>query len=176
LKHLAKDIPYRNTSIAYGQTKSDIDEMLKEAGAIALRWTETPDSMKGVALPILEFIFTVRWEGIEKQIAIRIQTPLLSDKKRDRSRGIIETPNRNASIRLLYWYLKSRLEAIKFGLDDAFEAFMSRIINSLPDGQTVTLGETIKKYPDVLKEVLPTFEIKPRGSTLQLPDQETEEI
>lgn len=160
MTHLAKDIPYRNTTIPYGQTKTDIEDMLKEADVIALRWTETPDSIKGVSLPILDFILKVVWEGIEKQFGIRIQTPLLYDKRRDRTRGIISTPNRNASMRLLYWYLKARLEAVKFGLDDVFTAFMSRVINTLPDGQTITLGESIRRYPSTVKEILPTFEVK----------------
>jgi hypothetical protein len=158
--HLAKEIPYRSTSIAYGVTKTHIEEMLKEAGAVALRWTETPDSMKGLALPVLEFILTTQWEGVEKQFGIRIQPPLLYDRRREARRGIVNAPNRNASMRLLYWYLKARLEAVKFGLEDVFDAFMSRVINSLPDGQTSTIGETARKYPAIVKEILPTFEIK----------------
>ena len=163
--HLAKDIPYRSTTIPYGQSKIDIEEMLKEANALALRWTETPDSMKGVALPVLEFILSVQWEGKEKQFGIRIQPPLLYDRKKDRLRGVITMPNRNASMRLLYWYLKSRLEAVKFGLEDVFDAFMSRVINALPDGRTITLGETVRQHPTIVKEILPTFEIKALPST-----------
>lgn len=161
MKHLAKDIPYRNTTISYVQTKNDIDEMLKEAGVIALRWTDTQDSIKGTELPILEFIMTTEWNGVEKSFSVQIQTPLLYDKKRDTYHRIINTPNRNASMRLLYWYLKSRLEGIKFGLDDVFNAFMSRITNELPDGRTITLGEQIKQYPNTIKETLPNFVIKP---------------
>ena len=168
MTHLAKDIPYRNTTIPYGITKNHIDEMLKEAGAIALRWTDTPDSMKGTELPILEFIMTTEWEGVEKQFGIKIQTPLLYDKKRLGNRSTVSTPNRNASMRLLYWYLKSRLEGIKFGLDDVVNAFMSRIVNQLPDGRTITLGEQIRQYPNTIKETLPTFEIK------ALPQQQNE--
>lgn len=159
-RHLSKDIPYRNTTIPYGRTQLDIDEMLKEAGVIAFRWTETPDSVKGLALPILEFQMSTIMGGKEEKFRIGIQAPLLDDQKRDRYTGkIIKTPNRNASMRLLYWYLKSRLEAVKFGLEDIFDAFMSRVINSLPDGRIVTLGETLKQYPSLVKE-LPTFEVK----------------
>jgi hypothetical protein len=162
MTHLSKDIPYRSTSISYGVSKNDIEEMLKEAGAVALRWTETPDSMKGVSLPVLEFILSSELEGIQKEFIIRIQPPLLYDRKRQHGKhgSMISAPNRNASMRLLYWYLKARLEGVKFGIEDIFDAFMSRIINSLPDGQTVTLSETIRKHPEVLKGILPSFEIK----------------
>jgi len=167
MRHLAKDVPYRTTYISYGTTKQHIEEMLKEAGAIALRWTETPDSMKGVALPVLEFILTVELEGVHKEFGIRIQAPLIYDKKRNGHGRPMNAPNRNASMRLLYWYLKARLEAVKFGLEDALDAFMSRVINSLPDGQTPTISETIRKHPSILTQILPSFEIKalPKGDS-----------
>ena len=161
--HLSKDIPYRNTHVSYGDTKNDIEEMLKEAGALALRWTETPESMKGVGLPFLEFIFPIEWKGVEKNFGVKIQPSLLVSRKRPGRHGpTIETSDRNASMRLLYWYLKAKLEAVKFGMDDAFTAFMSRVINQLPDGTQTTLGETVKEHPTVLRELLPSFEIKPR--------------
>jgi len=162
--HLAKDAPYRNTKVSYGDTKNDIEEMLKEAGAIALRWTESPDSMRGVALPILEFIFPIEWNGIQKNFGVKIQPPLLASRKRAYGRrgATIEMSDRNASMRLLFWYLKAKLEAVRFGMDDVFTAFMSRVINQLPDGTNITLGDTVKEHPQLLKELLPSFEIKPR--------------
>lgn len=161
--HLAKKVPYKKTRVSYGDTKNDIEEMLKESGAIALRWTESPDSMKEIALPTLEFIFPIEWNGIEKNFGVKIQPPLLVSRKRPGGRGsIIETSDRNASMRLLYWYLKAKLEAVRFGMDDVFTAFMSRVINQLPDGTTTTLGETVKEHPAILRELLPSFEIKPR--------------
>lgn len=169
--HLAKNIPYNSTYIAYGASKNDIEEMLKEAGAVALRWTETPDSMKGAALPVLEFIFPIEWKGVEKHFMVQVKPPLLVTRKRI-NRQMVETPNRNASMRLAYWYLKTKLEAIKFGMDDVFTAFMSRVINQLPDGTTMTLGETITEHPEVLQGLLPSFDIKPR----QLESRESEVV
>ena len=161
MTHLAKEIPYRNTSIPYGATKIHIEEMLKEAGAKAFRFTETPDSVQGKEMPRLEFMLVVEWKGLEKEFAVRIQPPLLTNKKRSHGKygSLIQTPDRNASMRLLYWYLKVRLEAVRFGMEDVFEAFMSRVINSLPDGQTVTMSETMREHPEVLEGILPSFEI-----------------
>lgn len=167
MTHLSKVIPYRNTGISYNQSKIHIEEMLKEAGAVGLRWTETKDTMEGKTMPLLEFLLTTKWEGIERQFGVRVQAPLLFDRKRVAYQGLVNTPNRNASMRLLYWYLKSRLEAVKFGLEDIFDAFMSRVINSLPDGQTITMAETIREHPEVISEILPSFEIKPRALPLK---------
>ena len=144
-------------------TKSYISEMLKEFGATAMRWTETPDSMKGVGCPMLEFILETELKGIRKQIGIRIQPPLLVVKKqgsRYGRRGRIETPDMNASMRLLYWYLKARLEAARFGMEDITETFMSKIIMSLPEGGTSTMGEVLKERPELISSILPSFEIK----------------
>jgi hypothetical protein len=162
MTHLSKVIPYRNSHVSYASTKNDIEEMLKEAGAKALRWTETEDSMQGKALPLLEFAFPFELKGVERGFIVRVQAPLLSDRKRG-NRGYITTPNRGASMRLLFWYLKARLEAVRFGLEDVFEAFMPRVINELPDGRTVTLSETIREHPEVLSGILPDFEIKPKA-------------
>jgi hypothetical protein len=158
MTHLSK-APYRTTNINYSQSRTHIEEMLKEAGAKGLRWTETEESFQGKVLPLLEFALEVRWDERATLFVVRMQMPLLKQKKRVAGR-YVETTNKNASMRLLYWYLKSRLEAVRFGLDDMFTAFMSRIVNQLPNGRLITLGETVKEHPEELSSILPSFEIK----------------
>lgn len=160
--HLAQNAPYADTSVPYGQTKSDIDEMLKEWGAKALRWTETPDSMKGVALPLLEFVFETEVEGVKKTYGVRIKPPLTAKYVRAYGRHgpRIATANKNGSMRLLYWYIKARIEAARFGIEDEFEAFMSHIIHALPNGETSTVGETFEKHPEIFAGMLPSFDIR----------------
>lgn len=164
--HISQTAPYADTHIHYGQTKADIEEMLKEAGAVALRWTETPNSMRGVELPFLEFILPVKLEGVEKQIGIRIRPPLTEVSRRPKGAGrVIHTANRNGSMRLLYWYIKARIEAARFGLEDLIESFMSKIISELPSGEVKTFGQMVKENPEVISSILPSFEIKPRALT-----------
>src|SRR3972149_1036190 len=110
--HLAKEIPYRDTRIPASATMQHIAEMLKEFGASALRWTETADSMRGVTCPLLEFILDYEWNGVQHKIGIRLQAPLLAMKRRQNGRTVT-APNLNVSLRLLYWYLKARLEATR---------------------------------------------------------------
>ena len=141
--------------------------MLKEAGAIALNWKESALSMNGEVMPELSFMLEVKLNDREIKFAVKIQPPLLMDSV---GRGYYkkQVPNRNASMRLLYWYIKARLEAVRFGMEDVFEAFMSRILHELPDGKIVTHAEVIKEHPEVLSDILPSFEIK----TKALPSQE----
>jgi len=172
VKHLAQKPPYSDTTIPYGKSKSDIEEMLKEFGAKALRWTETPASMQYVECPILEFILEVEIKGVQKQIGVRIQPPMLvkTTGKGYRRRN---TSNPAASMRLLYWYLKSKMEATMFGLDDAFETFMSKVMISLPDGTTETMGKVVEEQPHVISELLPNFTISPRPALDQKKQKET---
>lgn len=168
MKHLSDNPPYGKTVKNVGQSKFDIEEMLKQFGAKALRWTETPASMEGKECPILEFILEVELNGVQKRFGVRIQPPLFEVNKRASGRyggHLIHTPNMNASMRLLYWYLKARLEATKWGLEDITETFMSKIMVALPEGGTSTMGEVMKDRPEILNEMLPSFEIKEKQLT-----------
>jgi hypothetical protein len=154
MTHISKDIPYRYTSIPYTKSMNDISEMLKECGAVGIRWTEL-----GNDLPIVEFLMRAELKGREMEFRVLIKPPLLSDRKKINGK-IVNSTNKNASMRLTYWYLKSKLEAIKFELEDMFDAFMLRIVHSLPDGRETTIGESIHENPESIKLILPTFEIK----------------
>jgi len=53
--------------------------------------------------------------------------------------------NLNQSLRLLYWYLKTKLEAISFGLVSVEHEFLSDIVYRLPDGTEKTISEVMIK-------------------------------
>ena len=159
MRHLTKKPPYSDTSIGYIRSQGDITEMLKEFGATAMRWTETPDSMSGNGLPVLEFILTVEIKGMKKEIGIKLEVPML-EKKIGRGYRTKVIPNLNASMRLLYWYLKTRLEASIYGLEDIHETLMSKIMVSLPDGSASTMGKVMRDRPEIISDMLPSFEIK----------------
>jgi hypothetical protein len=158
--YLAKDIPYSGTKIDVDDTKADISRMLKEFGAKAIRWTETNN-----ALPLLEFLVDSEINGVQKEIGIRIQAPNIIIKKRVGGRygNIVNTSAPEQSMRLLFWYIKSRLEAVKFGLESIEKTFLSKVIMQLSDGSTTTVGEAVSKQLSLdvqSNKLLPEFEIK----------------
>jgi hypothetical protein len=159
-RHLAAKPPYMSTEIHYTRTKIEIDEMLLEFGAKAKRWTDTPESIATKEMPILEFIVPVTIKGKAMEMGIKLEKfPILSvivGSKYNKSRKVLV----NASYRLLYWYLQQRLLGVKWGIEDVFQTFTSRVMNQLPDGTVVTLGEAIVEHPEIFQEILPTFEIK----------------
>lgn len=161
-RFLAKDVPYQGTTVSVDETKMQIDMMLKEFGGVSgIRWTESADSLKGVALPLLEFIVIVNLEGVEKEMIIRV-SPVLLRKSVGRGYNKRHTYAPEQSMRMLFWWLKARLEAVKFGLESIEQTLLSRIVISLEDGGTSTVGETVIKQlssPFQSKNLLPGFTI-----------------
>ena len=119
-------IPYSGTVIAPEKTQSEIIILLYKHGAEATRWTSEKDGKN-----TLEFIFSVK----SRQIAFRVTPPIMKN-----SRG---EPLTAQCMRLLYWWLKSQLEAIQYGLVSIEEAFLANVAGSLPSGETVTLGDLL---------------------------------
>jgi hypothetical protein len=162
---LSKKVPYQDTQIPIGKSKMDIEDMLKQFGAEALRWTESPESMKGLDCPTLEFIIKTQIKGVEKMIGFRMKAPLLQERRRSKGRyggPLIRKPNVNASMRLLWWYLKGRLEAVRWGLETIEESLLSHVLVSLPDGRVEEVRDVIMPQLTSQKGVslLPSFEIK----------------
>lgn len=119
-------IPYAQTSIPPGESQGKITGLLYEHGAEATRWTTEKDGTT-----ILEFIFDVRGH----KTAFRVVPPILKD-----TRG---KPHTAQSMRLLYWWLKSQMEAVKYGLTSVEEAFLAHVVGSLPSGEQVTMGDVL---------------------------------
>lgn len=154
--HLSKTLPYETTKIAPESTKAEIDGMLHEfvilddkgrrtCEVTGIRWTELPPN-----LPLLEFM--VKFEGtassqdltpVKKEISVRIQPNLLIKRARKRNYGMVNTPAPAQSMRLFYWYLKSKLEAILFGLNDITSEFLNAVLVPLPGGRQETIGKII---------------------------------
>jgi hypothetical protein len=152
-------VPYNDTSVPEERSRGQVTGLLVEAGVLAIQWTDTPGSIKGIEMPVLQFAVVRELRGVQQKFVIRIQTPLLEMEK-GRGYSKKKMPNRNASMRLLYWYVKSKLEAIQYGLEDFVEAFMPRILISLPNGRTETMADALKNSPQILSQVMQLPEIE----------------
>jgi hypothetical protein len=176
--HLSTKHPYRGTRVSYDRSKGDIQEMLLEAGAIGLNWKENIFSLKKEVMPELQFMMSVVRKGEEIKFAVLMKPPMLMNKKRVYNREtyrneVVDIPDPDASMRLLYWYIKSRLEGVRFNMEDVFDAFFSRVVTALPDGSASTLSETVMEHPEVIRKVLPTFTINTEHKAL--PDNSEED-
>ena len=151
---MRKTIPYANTKISPEDTKAEIEKLLKEHDIRDIQWT----SYQGETT--LKFIFKVKVRGVEREIMFSFKPPNISMKKRTYNRGTyrydtVTMDNLPVSYRLLYWYLKTKLEAVQFGIETVEHEFMSHIMVALPDGQPTTLGEKLADVTEMLG--LPSF-------------------
>ena len=130
--------PYSNTTVPYERTKAEIEKLLKSYGVKGIRWT----SMEGQD-DKLEFIVEADVRGVKKQIGIMVHPPHIIVNKRKGYHGIVHTENINQEYRLLYHWIKSKIEAVVWGLSTIEKEFLSEVIVSLPDGRYETVGEVV---------------------------------
>ena len=154
--------PYADTKVPAEKSRGEIERLLRKYNAQGVRWTRM-----GSDPPILEFIFDIVVNGIQKQIGFRIVPPVINIKKRSEGRygSLVISRNEEAEMRLLWWFLKSKLEAVSSGMESLEEALMSKILVALPDQaghvQVTTVGEEIRRQlvnPE-RKGLLPSFRI-----------------
>jgi hypothetical protein len=162
MPHLDRKAPYANTSVEPEVTRAQIDGMLKEfvivtdgkvtAKVTAVRWTTTEANPLGM----LEFgVDFVDKEGMHRQMMFRVTPPTLY-KTTGRKWNQRKTPNYAQSMRLTYWWLKSKLEAVLYGLSEISEEFLSEAVYKLKDGRYSTVGETIGRQ--IKDQQLPQLE------------------
>ena len=55
----------------------------------------------------------------------------------------VYSPNWAQSFRLLYWWLKAKLEAVAYGLTSVEQEFLSQVMVKLPSGEMTTMGAAL---------------------------------
>ncbi len=125
-------VAYKNTSVYWGKTQSQIMEMLAQVGVDQIRFTSMPDRF------ILEFMARLDERSIPK--AVRIIIPLQTEKsdnpdKRNRELNIIH--------RILLNHLKAKFIAIGNGLTEFEQEFMSHLVITDKTGKSTTMGEML---------------------------------
>lgn len=146
-----KSIPYANTTISPEQTQADIKKLLEAHEIRDVQWTTYQGNTT------LKFLFKIQIKGVQKEIMFAFKPPKIAVKKRYGS-SLVNTINDAVSYRLLFWYLKTKLEAVQFGLETVEQEFMSHIMVALPGGQDSTLGEKLGEITELVR--LPVFSEK----------------
>jgi len=143
-KQKTPNIPYMNTKINPENTQIEITLLLKKYGIKDIQWTELSGQI------MLKFIHHFNIKGVEKQVAFEFKPPYIPKKVKqwNPKSFVYETiivNHTGASMRLLFWYLESKMKAITWGLETMEMEMASHVLLSLPDGTEITLGEIIEK-------------------------------
>lgn len=135
--------PYAGTTVAVEKTKEEINDLLRKYNVHGAQWTELWTEK------LIELRFPVEFEfkGRTKGVTVSVRPPLFeaTHKSYDPKKGYVtvKAPDYKAAMRCLYYYIKTKLEAITYGLSTIEEEFMSRITFSLADGSEKTLSQVL---------------------------------
>ena len=111
-------MPYERTTKNWTDTQAEIGKLFRKHGIEDVQWSLAASQQK-MALSFVKIVKGKRktgdrstgWKEIvvtpDQQITVRLTLPLKP-----------EGFERNQSFRVLYWYLKSKLEAIAFSFND----------------------------------------------------------
>lgn len=143
---ISKKPPYADTDVHPDTTRIQIDKMLREYGVSGIRW-ETDFDLNKVSL---EFGIETEIKGVRKRIGIKIEPPTFGANRKtwDPKQGkhiYVIAPNWAQSFRLLFYWLKTKLEAVAYGLNSVEKEFLSQVVMTLPSGVTTTLGEVAQE-------------------------------
>ncbi|MHA1168678.1 MAG: hypothetical protein ACTSRU_12700 [Candidatus Hodarchaeales archaeon] len=154
----AKVLPFYNTTVKHYKSKGQIESILYKHKVSTKGWLE----VNGEETLVFEVEYPIR--NVMKKVAFRFTVPMLYKMKTVRKRG--EAPKKvkevllDQSMRMFYWYLKAKFDAIEYGLFSYEEELASHII--LDDKHT--LGSAITDF--VLHDKL---------QQLALPEPETKD-
>lgn len=125
---------YRDTSVHFERSRSQIEAILRKNRIEDIQHTVGFYPAKGVhAIMIL---FSAEDEVQHRKYPIRILIPL----KHTPDQAMHYHKDLNQAYRALFWYLKSKFEAIAFGFEFLSE-FMPHIVVVNPQGALSTMAE-----------------------------------
>ncbi len=148
-------IPYEQTTIPPERTKADIEKMLKEHGVEDIQWT----TYKGETN--LRFLWKLEVKGLEKEIMFQFTPPFIPATKRvwtGMRTEKVQVQLIATSYRLLWHYLKNKLEAVRWGMETMEKEFLSHAVQLLPNGQETTVGEHIQDVLDTVRSPALTYQ------------------
>jgi len=135
-----KSLKYKNTTVKKGATKGEIMGLL-ESSHIEDYSIGKVNGIETVMFPI-----KVSRNGIDYALMIKITVPRICyyvKKGKGRNATKIKTYYEDVSWRVAWWYLKSKLEAVEYGVSDIMTEFMFNAFHVLPDGREVKLAEVV---------------------------------
>lgn len=137
MRQMERRLQFQRSSVPIGQTKGEIDEMLRKHGSQTIQWTE--DSKMG----IVQLMFNLKYvvEGKEMLLPIRI-------------RASVAGKNERAVYRALLHHLLAKWTAIDYNLTTLEEEFLPWVVLQLPGGRgDSTVGEVM--LPGIRKGSVP---------------------
>lgn len=135
---------YENTTILPEKTVAEINLMLNQNGITDKQWTDYAGESS------LAFIWKTTVNGQLRELRFKFVVPDIRVKRKVWNPKTYKTETmdvRNDAVayRLLFNYLRNKLEAVKTGMVTLEQEFMAQVVTYLPNGQESTMGERLQK-------------------------------
>jgi len=135
--------PYQNSTVDADKTRGQITRMLKEFGALDVGWVEKNMEVK------LAFTMEAEIQNQKAILTVQIMPPLFAKERRNWDKNVGKyvksyEPNMSQSMRLLYHYLKAKLNAVAYGIRPFEEEFLAEI--------NIRTNEGPMRFADWVKE------------------------
>jgi hypothetical protein len=142
-------LPYKGSTKKKGETFGDIIGLLESHGIAGYQWTRDQGHDQ------LMFPLKIKRGDVEFGFMVKMTVPrLMYGLRHGRWGPITQTYLEKESWRMFLWYLKSKIEAIEFGISDEIREFMYDIHYKLKDGRgEVGLGQLIIDNIDQLNKL-----------------------
>ena len=130
-------LPYKNTQVSWSKSQEQIIKLMVKAGIEDVRFT----LMRSRHELICEFTRPTEHNGKTFPIGVRIVIPDVNEK------------NENRLHRVLFWYLKSKLEILEADFIEFLEEFFPHVVIFDKEGMTRTIYEMLApKYKELMSE------------------------
>jgi hypothetical protein len=134
------NLPYKTTKLKALYTKSEIDGLFAKWGVKDVFWHWDPENNDVFVL----FKIVEEIDGVSQQFPAKVEAPAIWDH---RTRSKAESVNWDISMRVMYWFLKSHLEAAYLLQSSKTAAFLPYIASK--DGSKVLKDVLIPRMNEV---------------------------
>jgi hypothetical protein len=126
-------LPYERTAVSVEKSQRGINDLLYKYGVTQIAWASEKDVF-------LQLMFVIPKGDLK--IPVRIRLPFLTKPIRTGTKLLPE-----ASYRMLFYYIKAKLEGVRYGIEAIEEAFMPHIAI---DGKRTLKDIYINQLPKLL--------------------------
>jgi hypothetical protein len=172
-----KSYPYSGTDVTVERSRSEIDTLLRKYNIRGSQWSTVWERN------FIELRFPVEFvdHGLRKMVTVILRPPDFESEHRTwsptKGNVTVRTPDLKAAMRCLYYYVKTKLEAVTYGLTSLEEEFLSQVAYSLKDGTETTVGKILTKVIVQEKmEQLALEQQRPANKEKQTLDAEQESV
>lgn len=146
LKFPKKRPPYLGTDVPADKSRIQVEQMLYSYGAEAVSVSTRADGRAQLRF-IMEVPSTTE-RGASKKVEVLIEPPVIQKivKTWDANRGkAVEQllPHHAASWRLVFYYVKSKMDALAAGLSDFEKEFLAETVVRDRTGRETTVGRLV---------------------------------